>query len=104
MDDVQALQRVMEARFEAVLARLDDDRELATQRHEENRLRLQGIDVEVRRTNGRVTRTEEQIRSLFARLKKPVDGITLANLKWYLACAGGGFAACMFLMKLMGKL
>jgi hypothetical protein len=112
MDDVQALREVMEARFEAVLGRLDDREGVATQRHAENVLRLQGIDVEVRRTNGRVTRAEEQIRSLFKRSKDRTDSshgdagerLFWMRLRWVAWAAGGGFSGALVVLKLMGKL
>jgi len=92
--------------FDALLARLDDQREVSSQRHAENVERLRRIEEEVRRTNGRVTRNEEQIKTLFRQDKAEPAGtetVTLSRLKWYLACLAAGFGSALWLMHLLGK-
>lgn len=106
MDDVQALKELMTTEFRLLREQRDEDRVVSSQRHTENVSRLVAIEVEVRATNGRVTRHDEQIKTLFGRSASStgVEGVTLDRLKWYLACTGGGFGAAIGILKLMGKL
>jgi hypothetical protein len=114
MQDVESLKELMEAGFAALKEQRADDRSRQDQQHAENRQTLQRqdqtlqrIEMEVRKTNGRVTRTEGQIEALLRDDKgeaPSADSVTLDRLKWYLACTGGGFAAAIALLKLMGKL
>lgn len=106
------------ARLDGITRRMDDAQELSYQRHEENieRFRDLGVDVkavenEARKTNGRLATVEAEIRGIWARIKslgRKDDGeahdVTLGDLKWYIACAAGGFGAALGLLKLMGKL
>lgn len=93
--------------FNVILARLDDQREVSAQRHAENVERLRRIEDEVRRTNGRVTRNEEQIKTLFRQdegQQASGETVTLSRLKWYAVCVGAGFGGALWLMRLLGKL
>jgi response regulator RpfG family c-di-GMP phosphodiesterase len=102
--------------METVIARLEWMEARQAERHVDNVTRLDRIESEVRRTNGRVTRLEERMKTVFERLKSMLhrgtgasdgndgDGVTVGRLKWYLACAGGGFAACLWLLHAMGKI
>lgn len=114
MDDVQALRAVMEAGFEAMKERFDDERGLQLQRHTENIGRLASIEREVRHTNGRVTRNEEQIKSLFAQGRRhdstheddtdDAKTITRIDLRYLLAAFIGGAALLAWLLHLIGKI
>jgi hypothetical protein len=110
MDDVQALQRLMEAGFEALKERLDDDRTVQTQRHNENVGRLASIEREVRHTNGRVTRNEEQIKSLFRRTeRKPEEEeeqkfISRLDFRYLILSFVAGALVLAWLLHLIGKL
>lgn len=111
------LRREMRAGLESLKARIeerfDDLSEISKDRHEQNVLSLRRIEIEVRHTNGRVIRHDEQIRSLFKKTEqtkgdkgdtgeKGADAVTLDNLKWYIACVAGGFSAAFALLKLTG--
>lgn len=90
--------------LENVTRRMDDHQSLARVQHQENTTRLERIETEVRTTNGRVTRHDEQLRTLFRRedTRAPVeeaDAETLPlNIKsarlWIglaAACIGGTY-------------
>jgi hypothetical protein len=67
-------------------------------------LRLESIETETKRTNGRVTRAEEQIRTLFRRGREVAHALTLADLKWYLAVAGGSIGGTYWALHVLGLL
>lgn len=77
---------------------------LSREQHAENLTRLDRIETEVRRTNGRVTRLEEQVKSLWRALKrgvsKPEDGeqggISRRDVAVFLAGGAGLLAAWKF--------
>lgn len=52
------------AKLDALRERFDDERETNADRHSENVTRLERIEHEVKRTNGRVTTLEEKQRTL----------------------------------------
>lgn len=91
--DVRSLQAFIVARFDAVDRRLDDSREQTLRMHEENRAELGEIKEQVYRTNGRMTRAEEQIRTLFERTKGVVSQL---SIKWYLTLIATTAAAVYF--------
>jgi hypothetical protein len=107
--EVRVLQAKVEAGFENVGRRLDAQDEQASDRHKENVDRLEAIEQEVRMTNGRVTRHDEQLKTLFERVRElglrllpPAS--TRADLKWYVTLFGAGFGAALAILKLIGKL
>lgn len=65
---------------------------------------LSSIEAEAKRTNGRVTRLEEQIRTLFRRGREAAHAVTLADLKWYLAVAGGSIGGTYWVLHALGLL
>ena len=114
--ETQILAAKVEAGFDAIGVRLDEHRELATQRHQETSHRLETIETECRKTNGRVTKNEERIRSLWMYTRQPrkaethepstdaeKDTVTVGRLKWYVVCVSGGFGSCLWLMHALGK-
>lgn len=74
MNDVElqialaTLTEKVDSGLRSVDRRFDDQQERSQQRHVENISRLERIEAEVRRTNGRVTRAEEQIKTIFRAL------------------------------------
>lgn len=96
-----ALKATVDAGFAAVNRRLDDAQVRSTERHAENVERLVRIETEARTTNGRVTRAEEQIRTLFARPKSKGDTLTLAELKWYLVIAGASVGGTVTVLQFL---
>lgn len=87
-----------------VTRRMDDHQSLARVQHQENVTRLERIETEVRTTNGRVTRHDEQLRTLFRRHDAKPHGETMdaetlpLNIKsarlWIgvaVACIGGTY-------------
>lgn len=116
--ETQLAALTVEAR--AINRRLDDQQERSNERHEANQDWLWRIDKKVdavveqtTRTNGRVSILENAVEWLKAKVRErtnPVTGegesasVTLGDLKWYIACAVGGFGAAIGLLKLMGKL
>jgi len=95
-------------------ARIDQIEQVQTERHAENRRHLERIEEKQDKTNGNVVRHDEQIKTLFRRLigrdggARPSDfdgtSVTIASLKWYLVCAGGGSGLTLWLLKMIGKL
>ena len=80
--DVRSLQAFMEARFDGIERRFDDLVDRADR-----------IEVQTTMTNGRVTRVEEQIRTLFMKLKDRASRVvheaeklplTLVSLRWWI--------------------
>ena len=124
--EMQTVIAEMRAGFNALNLRVtelkEDTREDAQQMHRENKEtareqkeRLVRIEDQCRITNGRVSTLESEVRGVWQRIKELArkrgdddDGeaspVTLGDLKWYLVCVGGGFGACIALLKLMGKL
>lgn len=88
---VESGQREQHRRFDGMDVRLDkQDR------------KLESIEREVKQTNGRVTRHDEQIKSI-ARAASP-DPVTFTTVKTYGAFGGWLVAGLLGLLKLMGKL
>lgn len=118
--EMQTVIAEMRAGFNALNLRVtelkDDTREDAVHMHKEQRERLVRIEEQCRITNGRVSTLEAEVRNVWVRIKELAwrrnaktgeaepQGITLGDLKWYLACAGGGAGAVLAILKLMGKL
>jgi len=71
-----ALGAKVESGFSAMNRRMDDNEDVQRDRHDENVERLKEIEKDVKETNGRVTRHDEQIRTLFARLKTSIASST----------------------------
>lgn len=73
-----------------------------TERHEENRARLERIEKQVTDTNGRVTRHDEQIRTLFRRHGRDKDGadapLTLSMAARYLLIASACISATYWVL------
>lgn len=88
---VESGQREQNRRFDGMDGRLDkQDR------------KLESIEREVKQTNGRVTRHDEQIKNI-ARAASP-DQVTFSSVKNYGAFGGWIVAGLLGLLKLMGKL
>lgn len=124
MDEiVKYLRDEMRAGFEAIKALRLEDRALSSQRHSENveRFRkqdgkLDDIDDQVRTTNGRLTKAEEQIKILF-RGKCWIDGkehkadepkdderpLTRIDFRYLILAFGAGAGALAWLYHLSGK-
>lgn len=84
-----ALQAEMRAGFSATNRRFDEGRQETRDRHDDNIRRLDRIETEVRATNGRVTRHDEQIRTLFSRLKGAVSKSDYGKREIGIFLAGG---------------
>ena len=84
--------------MDTILQRLAWWEKLSAERHAENVERLMRIETEVKTTNGRVTRNEEQIRTLQTRPS------AIAQAKMFAAFAGWILAGFIALLKLLGKL
>lgn len=102
--EVRTLEAVMRAEFSGM-------REIAARMHAETAGRLERIELrserieeQVRETNGRVTRHDEQIKTLFERVREGVTkgALTLADLKWYLVVAGSCIAGTYGFLRLFG--
>lgn len=117
MDDVRNLREEMRRWFEAMKQQRLEDRELSSQRHTENIARfakqdekLESIDVQVHKTNGRVTVAEERIRTLFNKLvgKRDEDGdaraVSRVDLRYLILAFAAGAATLVWLLHLVGKL
>lgn len=117
--EMQSVISEMRAGFNALNLRVtelkDDTREDAQQMHRESKDQLRRIEDQCRITNGRVSTLESEVRGVWQRIKElarkrgddddgEANAVTLGDLKWYLVCVGGGFGACIALLKLMGKL
>lgn len=88
---VEVGQREVARRFDAVDRRLDvQDAKLAS------------IESEVKATNGRVTRHDEQIKGMAATV--PKGAVTKGAVKDFAAFGGWIVAAVLGLLRLMGKL
>jgi 2-polyprenyl-3-methyl-5-hydroxy-6-metoxy-1,4-benzoquinol methylase len=90
--EVEALKSIMTAQFDAIQRRWDDMAVVQTERHAENVRRLMLIEQEARTTNGRVTKSEQQI---------------IALQRWWIAVSGatiGGFGAAVYLLQQFGLL
>lgn len=84
--------------------RLEESHKVRDQQHAENQGRLKAIEVECRMTNGRVTRTEERIATLFQRLKDQGDVLTMGLAEKFGKFGGWLVAAVLGGLALMGKL
>lgn len=81
-------------------------------RHEQNTARLERIEHEVRATNGRVTRHDEQIRTLFrthrggksAEADAASTVVTFGMVEWVIKFGGWIVAGVFAALKLAGKL
>lgn len=101
---------VLIAKLDALRDRFEDERDANAERHSENVARLGRIEDQVRQTNGRVTRAEEQIKTLFGRVKAlavrfGVDGhtLTIPTVGRWIAIIGGTLAGGWFvLIQLLG--
>jgi hypothetical protein len=80
-----------QAGFLAINRRFDDLQTSTQALHEENVERLERIDADVRKTNGRVTKLE--VRD---------GGVTLANLKWYITIFVAGATLAIWAMVTLG--
>jgi hypothetical protein len=75
------------------------------ERHRDLAERLQRIEEQVRATNGRVTRSEERIETLFRSLKAlPRHVITQAQLWRYLTVAGSCIGGTYAVLRMLGLL
>lgn len=83
-----------------------------TRRTDRQDVTLASVLVEVRATNGRLTRAEEQIKALerkndreredaAAAAEGDAERLTLGKLKWYLAVAAGSFGGAWWLFERM---
>lgn len=120
MEDVRYLREEMRAWFEAMKQQRLEDRALSTQRHSENIARfakqdekLDSIDDQVHATNGRVTKAEEQIRTLFNGVAGPRGErgekgdertVTRFDLRYLILAFAAGGAFIVWLLHLVGKL
>lgn len=95
---IARLTTVLESGMSHMNRRMDDAQATTRQQHVENMDRLERIEAEVRKTNGRVTRLEEQVRTLFRKVKEKADvlgertGITRRDVTVFV-CGGGGLMA-----------
>ncbi len=117
MDEMDALRQQLKEGFDRVVRQRVEDRavaaqqrredlELRQQQHEENigrfeaqDERLETIEQEVKTTNGKVIRHEEQIRTLFERGKTSPTrspGITKRDVQMFLSGGGALIAAWKF--------
>ncbi len=89
------LQDAVDSVLDRVMERLDVESRFRGQQHAENKEVLQQIHAEVRKTNGRVTRLEEQVRSIFQKLKAvatgQAGGLNLKQLIQWIAIIGGTY-------------
>jgi len=119
VDETQALRNELRALLDSLTERMEErfdaSADLSKERHAENVTRLGRIELEVRMTNGRVTRNEEQIRTLqetkgcplsngMAQIAGKNEAVTLERLRWYLVVAGSSIGGTIALLKLVGKL
>jgi hypothetical protein len=88
--------------LEVLDAKLDWLERRQSERHVETTTRLDRIETQVRETNGRVTRHDEQIRTLFR--VRPKDVLTMGTVKIFAAFGGWVVAALLGALKLAGKL
>lgn len=110
---IARLTQVVESGFRAVDERFETQQEQSRHQHAENVARMDRIEghaerteVEVRKTNGRVTRLEEQVRTLFNAIERKVSavttdigdrtGITRRDVAVFIAGAGGPIVAYKF--------
>lgn len=119
-DDVlHYLRDEMRAGFDAIKALRLEDRALASQRHSENveRFRsqdgkLDDIDGQVRTTNGRLTKAEEQIKTLFRGKCWNDDdddagddrAVTRVDLRYLIVAFAAGAGVLAWLLHLAGKM
>lgn len=79
--------------LDRVFERMDVEAAARNQQHSEHRQWMQQIHDEVKRTNGRTTRLEEQVRQLFAKLKEfsrgEAGGLKLKQVAQWVALCGG---------------
>jgi hypothetical protein len=91
MTKMASLQATVESGFRHVSQRLDQQDET-----------LRSVELEVKRTNGRVTRIEEQIRTLFRAVRTKVEqvgertGITRRDVTVFVAGGGALIGAWKF--------
>lgn len=107
MKDVQVelaeLRTTVAHGFTAINRRFDDQFDVQRDRHEENVERLQRIEQEAKDTNGRVTRHDEQIKTLYWRMPTTGKGteedraVTKRDILTFLAGGGSIIAAWKFL-------
>lgn len=69
-ESLHVLESRVEILWDSIRTRFDDQIHQASLWHAENSRRLISIESEVKRTNGRVNKMEEQIRTLFAHIKR----------------------------------
>lgn len=106
--ELAGLLATVEQGFIAVNRRLDDQAGVQRDRHDENIERLDRIETEAKQTNGRVTRHDEQIRTLFARAERARAGaletqpVSFGALWKIVTAAGGAVAATYWVMLAAG--
>lgn len=108
--DTQILAAEVRSGFQSIREAMQIDRALNSERHEENREIAKDIQSQVRETNGRVTRHDEQIRTLFERVKERArqivahDGegedrhVTLRDVGIWVAIVGGAVVATVWFL------
>lgn len=126
--ELDVIRSYIERGFEHLTGRLDDQRDVATQRHSENATKLAALEHEARLMATRVseahrklTGQEQQIRNLYSLAREAEedrkrerderaagggDGepLTLGRLKWYLVVYGSGAGTMVALFKILGKI
>jgi hypothetical protein len=99
--ELAVIKNTVEQGFAAERRLFEAFRQEQTVRHDDNRDRLERIEEHAKHTNGRVTRHDEQIRTLFK--GKGTDVLTLRQVWIYLGCVGfGGYSVWWALTVLLG--
>jgi hypothetical protein len=106
-DEMDLLREQLELGFEDIHRRMDDTRDIQTERHNQNLAKMirldediRSVEVAVNAINGTVVGHTHDIKELFAR----GIPITLSNLRWYLSIAGVTAAVMIWILHTVGIL
>ena len=114
---IEGVERRVEQGFDALNVRISEKNARDSERHTENVSRLATIEADVKavenkantieqkveRINGTVGRHELDIKTLFTRRLPHTGSLTLADLKWYIACFVGGCSVMWALLNLIWR-
>ena len=106
-DEMELLRERLDQGFEDIHRRMDDQRDLNTERHNTNLAKLTVIDLDmklltrtVNEVNGTVVGHTSDLKTIFSR----GIPITLPNLRLYVAIGAGAVVAFVWLLHTLGLL